>query len=117
MTESGQDAAGRPRSTDAQRNHERVAAAAAEALREHGSGASVRQIAARAGVGKAAVYRSFPAKDDLLEATTRLSLDELRQRTAGALRETETDPVTWRRCGEMVLRERGKFTGCGWESA
>ena len=97
MTESGQDAAGGPRRKDALRNHERVVAAAAEVFRERGSEASVPQIAARAGVGKATVYRSFPAKEDLLEAITRLSLDELRQRTAPALR--ETDPYeTFRRC-------------------
>jgi len=90
MTESGQDTAGGPRRRkDALRNHERVLAAAVEAFREHGSAASVPEIAARAGVGKATVYRSFPAKEDLLEAITRLSLDELRQRTAPALRETD----------------------------
>ena len=89
MTESGQDATGGPRRKDALRNHERVVAAAAEVFREHGSGASVPQIAARARVGKATVYRSFPAKEDLLEAITRLSLDELSQRTAPALRETD----------------------------
>jgi AcrR family transcriptional regulator len=89
MTESRQDAAGGPRRKDALRNHERVVAAAAEAFREHGSGASIPQIAARARVGKATVYRSFPAKEDLLEAITRLSLDELMQRTAPALHETD----------------------------
>jgi AcrR family transcriptional regulator len=87
MTESGQDTARGPRRKDALRNHERVVAAAAEAFREHGSGASVPEIAARARVGKATVYRSFPAKEDLLEAITRLSLDELRQRIAPALSE------------------------------
>ena len=40
-------------------------------------------------VGKATVYRSFPTKEDLLEAITRLSLDELEQRTAAALREAD----------------------------
>jgi len=89
MTELGQDAPSGPRRKDALRNHERVVAAAAEVFREHGSGASVPQIAARARVGKATVYRSFPAKEDLLEAITRLSLDELRQRTSPALRETD----------------------------
>jgi AcrR family transcriptional regulator len=99
MTESAADAPGGPgglsrgkdplRRRDALRNHERVVAAAVEVFREHGSGASVPQIAARAGVGKATVYRSFPAKEDLLEAITRLSLDELRRRAAPAARETD----------------------------
>jgi AcrR family transcriptional regulator len=89
MTESGQNAPGGLRRKDALRNHERVVAAAAEAFREYGSAASVPQIAARARVGKATVYRSFPAKEDLLEAITRLSLDELRQRSALGLHETD----------------------------
>jgi AcrR family transcriptional regulator len=82
-------AAGGPRRKDAIRNHQLVVAAAAEEFREHGSAASVPQIAARAGVGKATVYRSFPAKEDLLEAITQLSLEELEHRTALASRETD----------------------------
>jgi AcrR family transcriptional regulator len=89
MTEPGQGTAAGFRRKDALRNHERVVAAAAEAFREQGSGVSVPQIAARARVGKATVYRSFPAKEDLLEAITRLSLDKLSQRTAAALREAD----------------------------
>jgi AcrR family transcriptional regulator len=80
---------GRLRRKDAIRNHERVVVAATEVFREHGSGASVPQIAARAGVGKATVYRSFPAKEDLLEAITRLSLDELRRRAVPAAQEMD----------------------------
>lgn len=86
MTEAVPKALGRK---DALRNHERVLAAAAEVFREHGSRASVPQIAALAGVGKATVYRSFPAKEDLLEAITRLSLDDLGRRTAPALRDAD----------------------------
>jgi AcrR family transcriptional regulator len=89
MGEPGQDAPGGPRRKDALRNHERVVAAAVEVFREHGGEASVPQIAARAGVGKATVYRSFPTKEDLLEAITRLSLDELAQRTAAERPETD----------------------------
>jgi AcrR family transcriptional regulator len=86
MTEAAPKALGRK---DALRNHERVLVAAAEVFREHGSSASVPQIAALAGVGKATVYRSFPAKEDLLETITRLSLDDLGRRTASALRDAD----------------------------
>ena len=74
---------------DARRNHERVVAAAVEIFRKHGIQASVPQIATRAEVGKATVYRSFPTKEDLLEQVTRLSLDQFEQRTAAALSEPE----------------------------
>lgn len=89
MTEPAREAVKVPRRKDAFRNHARVVAAAVEVFRECGSDASIPQITARAQVGKATVYRSFPTKEDLLEAITRLSLDELEQRTAAALRETD----------------------------
>jgi len=87
--ESGQATVSAPRRKDARRNHERVVAAAVEVFRECGTQASVPQIAARAQVGKATVYRSFPTKEDLLEAIARLCLAELEQRTAAALREAD----------------------------
>ncbi|MEU3982395.1 helix-turn-helix domain-containing protein [Streptomyces sp. NPDC026672] len=87
--ESGQGAVNTPRRTDARRNHERVVAAAVEVFREYGTQASVPLIAARAQVGKATVYRSFPTKEDLLETVTGLSLVELEQRTAPASREAD----------------------------
>ncbi|MFB7503349.1 MULTISPECIES: TetR/AcrR family transcriptional regulator [Streptomyces] len=79
-----------PRRTDARRNHERVVAAAVEVFRERGTQASVPQIATRAQVGKATVYRSFPTKEDLLETITGLSLERLEQRTTAALREADS---------------------------
>ena len=50
------------------RNRERVVAAAAEVFAEKGIDAGVPEIAARAGVGKATVYRSFPTKEHLVAA-------------------------------------------------
>lgn len=88
-SESDQRTVGTSRRSDARRNHERVVAAAVEIFREYGTQASVPQIAARAQVGKATVYRSFPAKEDLLEAITGLSLERLEQHTASALREAD----------------------------
>ncbi|KUN18583.1 TetR family transcriptional regulator [Streptomyces antibioticus] len=88
-SESDQRTGGALRRSDARRNHERVVAAAVEIFREYGTQASVPQIAARAQVGKATVYRSFPTKEDLLEAITGLSLELLEERTALALREAD----------------------------
>ncbi|WP_431952007.1 TetR/AcrR family transcriptional regulator [Actinacidiphila sp. bgisy167] len=59
------------RRTDARRNHERVFAAALEIFGERGLQATVPQVAERAGVGKATVYRSYPTRDDLVEAVVR----------------------------------------------
>jgi AcrR family transcriptional regulator len=57
-----------PRRADALRNRERVIAAAAEVFAERGMHVGVPEIAQRAGVGKATVYRSFPSKEHLVAA-------------------------------------------------
>ncbi|HWT23460.1 MAG TPA: helix-turn-helix domain-containing protein [Solirubrobacteraceae bacterium] len=58
----------RPRRADALRNRARVVAAATELFAARGLEVSVPEIAARAGVGKATVYRSFPTKEHLVAA-------------------------------------------------
>jgi AcrR family transcriptional regulator len=53
---------------DAARNRERIVAAAMEVFAERGLDASTADIAARAGVGEATLFRRFPTKDDLVTA-------------------------------------------------
>ena len=70
-----------PLRADAQRNLTRVLDAAAEAFAERGPDASVDEIARRAGVGHATVFRRFPTKNDLIAA---VALDRIRGLTAEA---------------------------------
>jgi AcrR family transcriptional regulator len=65
----------RARRADAVRNHERVIAAARELFAARGLNVGMDEIAARAGVGKATIYRSYPTKDHLIAA---LAGDRLR---------------------------------------
>ena len=58
----------RPMRADARRNYERLLKVAAEAFAEHGEGASLDDIAKRAGVGSGTLYRHFPNRQALLEA-------------------------------------------------
>ena len=58
-----------PLRADAQRNLERVLDAAAELFAERGCDVSVDEIAGRAGVGHATVFRRFPTKDALIATT------------------------------------------------
>jgi AcrR family transcriptional regulator len=58
----------RPIRADAARNRARVVEAAGEVFAEKGLEAGVPEVAARAGVGKATVYRSFPTKEHLVAA-------------------------------------------------
>jgi AcrR family transcriptional regulator len=62
------ESASRGRRVDAQRNRETVLAAAAEVFVASGVDAPIRQIAARAGVGMATIYRHFPTRADLVTA-------------------------------------------------
>jgi AcrR family transcriptional regulator len=73
------------RRLDARRNHERVLAAAVEVFAEHGLRATVPQVAACAGVGKATVYRNYPTKDDLVAAVAGRHFKELEHRAVSAL--------------------------------
>lgn len=63
---------------DAQRNRELLIAAAQEAFRAHGAGASMDDIARSAGVGSGTLYRHFPTRQDLLEAVTADWIEALR---------------------------------------
>jgi AcrR family transcriptional regulator len=73
------------RRADARRNHERVFAAALEVFQQSGLLGTVPQIAERAGVGKATVYRSYATKEELVDAVVCHQLGELEQLTAPAL--------------------------------
>ncbi|MBB5911713.1 AcrR family transcriptional regulator [Nocardia transvalensis] len=54
---------------DARQNRERILAAAEAVFGEQGAAGSTEEVARRAGVGVATVFRHFPTKTDLLEAT------------------------------------------------
>src|ERR1700742_3062983 len=58
----------RPKRADARRNYELLVEAARDAFGEGGVGASLEDIARRAGVGIGTLYRHFPTRQDLFEA-------------------------------------------------
>jgi AcrR family transcriptional regulator len=57
-----------PRRADAQRNYDRLLAAAETAFNADGTDASLDNIAKAAGVGNATLYRHFPTREELIEA-------------------------------------------------
>ncbi|HEX5407943.1 MAG TPA: helix-turn-helix domain-containing protein [Pseudonocardiaceae bacterium] len=60
--------AARPLRADAARNAERIIRAARDAFAQSGTDVSLEEIARRAGVGVATLYRRFPSKDDLIRS-------------------------------------------------
>ncbi len=74
-----------PRRSDALRNRERVVAAARDVFAEQGFDACVPEVARRAGVGKATVYRSFPTREHLVAAVVIHRLEWFAARARAAL--------------------------------
>ncbi|HEY7048297.1 MAG TPA: helix-turn-helix domain-containing protein [Jatrophihabitantaceae bacterium] len=62
---------------DAQANRDRILEAAEAVFSEAGETGSTDEIARRAGVGIGTVFRHFPTKQDLVEATVVRHFDEL----------------------------------------
>jgi AcrR family transcriptional regulator len=67
----------RPRRADAQRNYDLLLAAAREVFAERGADAPLDEIARRAGIGNATMYRHFPDRRELLAAVYSDELDKL----------------------------------------
>ncbi|MEV4533692.1 helix-turn-helix domain-containing protein [Asanoa sp. NPDC049518] len=101
---------GPPSRADARRNHDRVLAAARELFARHGLSVTVPQVAERAEVGRATVYRSYPTKDDLILAVARDGFRQLDERLDAALADPEPYAAL---CGfvpdlfETLARDRG----------
>lgn len=77
----------RPMRADARRNYMALIGAARAALAEHGTEASLEDVARRAGVGIGTLYRHFPSRLDLLEAVYRDDVEGL-ERSAETLSES-----------------------------
>jgi AcrR family transcriptional regulator len=95
---------------DAERNRERLLAAAREVFAEQGLQAPMTEVARRAGVGVATLFRRFPTRDDLIVATFALKMTAY----ADAIDEALRDPDPWHgfcryveRVCEMQADDRG----------
>jgi AcrR family transcriptional regulator len=82
-----------PRRADAQRNAARVVRAALSAFEEVGAGVQLEEVAARAGVGIATLYRLFGGRDGLVRAAFTTFFAEEVEPIVLAARE-QSDPWT-----------------------
>lgn len=95
--------------SDAQENYHHLLATARAVVAEEGASASMRDIARKAGVGPATLFRHFPTREALLDTLLRSSLEELTQK-ADALASTSADKtaddalVAWLRDAVAFVR-------------
>ncbi|MFF0220829.1 TetR/AcrR family transcriptional regulator [Streptomyces sp. NPDC004629] len=107
-----QETAGAPRAmrADARRNYERLLTQARAAFAEHGTDASLEDVARRAGVGIGTLYRHFPNRHALLSAVFEDAVGELVARARELLHAPEPCAalVTWLR---EVVAHAGTYRG------
>jgi AcrR family transcriptional regulator len=85
------DAIASPLRADAARNREALIAAAREVFGERGLDAPLDEIARRAGVGNATLYRHFPTRQELVDAVFTEQMAEY----ADAVKDALADPDPW----------------------
>jgi AcrR family transcriptional regulator len=71
------ECAGKTLRADARRNRDALLEAATAAFTEHGTDASLEDVAKRAGVGIGTLYRHFPTRDALVEAAYRRGVETM----------------------------------------
>lgn len=81
----------KPLRADAQRNRDKLLAAASDAFAECGTDVSLEAVAKRAGVGIGTLYRHFPTRDALIEAAYRAEVEHLAQAAPELLAEHPSD--------------------------
>ncbi|MFM9630893.1 TetR/AcrR family transcriptional regulator [Streptomyces galilaeus] len=90
-TQHPDDPAAQPLRSDAERNRERIIAAARAVFARDGLGASMASVAREAGVGIATMFRRFPTKAELVDAVFVDRMDAYADAVAVAL----DDPDPW----------------------
>jgi len=101
---------------DAARNRELIIAAAAAVFAERGLDAATAEIAHRAGVGEATLFRRFPTKDDLIDAIIETRMEELAALADAAADAADPAAALERFMQDLVKqfsRDKGFFEAAG----
>ena len=100
----------RPLRADAQRNYDRLIAAARDVFTKEGGGASMEAIAREAGVGVGTLYRHFPQRIDVVEAVYRDDVDQLAATADQVIAELEPWPAVVSFLEAFLRYAQGKRT-------
>ncbi|MEU4803815.1 TetR/AcrR family transcriptional regulator [Actinosynnema sp. NPDC023587] len=102
-SDRGTGQATRPKRADARRNEETLLDAAAAIFVASGVEAPVRDIAAKAGVGTATIYRHFPTRADLIIAVYRHQVDACAEAGPALLATSPTPHVALGRWAHLFV--------------
>ncbi|WAL64863.1 helix-turn-helix domain containing protein [Amycolatopsis cynarae] len=97
----------RPLRRDAERNRQRIIAAAREVFRERGFETTLDDVAHHAGLGVGTVYRRFPNKEHLVEAMLAERLDQVAELAGKA----KQDADAWTAFQEFLWQAAELLTG------
>ena len=95
---------------NARANRERILTAAEVVFGVSGELGSTEDVAGRAGVGIATVFRHFPTKDALIEATLVRQFDQLNERAAGLADEPDPGRAIRRLIAALIETSSTKLT-------
>jgi AcrR family transcriptional regulator len=98
---------------DAKKNYDQLLVVAREVVSEQGADASLRDVARRAGVGLATLYRHFPTREALLDTLLREIFEDLAAQAAGleTTDSAEDALLSWLRdCVAFAREYRGVTT-------
>lgn len=101
--------AGRPLRADAQRNRDKILAAAARVFAEEGLNARFERIAKEASVGSGTLYRNFPTRELLIEAAYRGELARLCDAAPGLMATMEPRDALRDWMGRFIDYATAKF--------
>lgn len=92
--------------SDAKENYHHLLVTARAVIAEEGTDASLRDIARKAGVGLATLFRHFPTREALLDTLLRTSLEELTHKAAALETASSADDalVSWLREAVAFVR-------------
>ena len=103
---NGMETETRPLRADAQRNRRRLLDVATEVFCERGLEVGVGEIAQRAGVGRATLFRNFPSKEHLIAAIVVERMNEAIARGHALLEAPDAGAALFALIDEMVGRQQ-----------
>jgi AcrR family transcriptional regulator len=101
---------GKPMRRNARANRERILAAAEAVFGAHGELGSTEDVAGQAGVGIATVFRHFPTKDVLIEATVVRLFNRLNEQAVQLAGEPDPGDAIRRLIATMIETSSTKLT-------